>query len=145
MTNSYAWDTALVYIQKCSNDPDYGCEKLLCEYNDKLLNGIDRTGTYYTDDVRCNLYNMQTNLSEFTTEYMVRYSSTLGKEVWLGIHRGGNPSYDGDEGPGACARRTGGNTGAYSSNSYNCGFRAVLVVDYLYEWIYYDYQHFFDI
>ena len=51
LVNSYAWDTAIVYIQNCSGDTDYSNQKHTNE-----------------EDVRCNIYDMGRNWLEWTTE-----------------------------------------------------------------------------
>lgn len=59
LVNSYAWDTAILFIQKCSNDKTYSRKKSL---NTQLIN----TGS--TGDVVCNIYDMASNNWEWTTE-----------------------------------------------------------------------------
>ena len=60
LVNSYAWDTALVYINKCSENGKYLKERT----GDNLV--LSNTGT--TDDIACNIYDLASNLSEWTTE-----------------------------------------------------------------------------
>ena len=61
LMNSYAWDTAIVYIQAMGNN--------------NYANASDENGTLYNagdttiNDLKCNIYGMGTNLSEWTTEY----------------------------------------------------------------------------
>ena len=59
LVNSYAWDTAIVYIQEMGNT-DYANKK---DGNGTLKN----TGA--TGDVACNIYDMAANTLEWTTEY----------------------------------------------------------------------------
>ena len=59
LVNSYAWDTAILFIQKCSNDKSYSRKKSL---NTQLMN----TGS--TGDVVCNIYDIASNNWEWTTE-----------------------------------------------------------------------------
>ena len=59
LVNSYAWDTALVFIQKCSEDSDYSQQS-------SINTALKEKGT--TDDVICNIYDMASNCVEFSTE-----------------------------------------------------------------------------
>ena len=64
LVNSYAWDTAIVFIQECSGDTDYSRQN-------SLNTSLSTTGT--TTDVICNIYDMASNCREWTTE---TYSNT---------------------------------------------------------------------
>ena len=66
LMNSYAWDTATVFIQNCGTNAKYSRQISL---NTSLL----QTGTNsLTDtskiDVQCNIYDMASNIREWTTE-----------------------------------------------------------------------------
>ena len=66
LMNSYAWDTATVFIQNCGTNAKYSRQNSL---NTALL----QTGTNsLTDtskiDVQCNIYDMASNIEEWTTE-----------------------------------------------------------------------------
>ena len=66
LMNSYAWDTATVFIQNCGTNAKYSRQNSL---NTSLL----QTGTNsLTDtskiDVQCNIYDMASNIEEWTTE-----------------------------------------------------------------------------
>ena len=66
LMNSYAWDTATVFIQNCGTNAKYSRQNSL---NTVLL----QTGTNsLTDtskiDVQCNIYDMASNIREWTTE-----------------------------------------------------------------------------
>ncbi|MGN1270305.1 MAG: hypothetical protein ACI4UU_05525, partial [Clostridia bacterium] len=63
LINSYAWDTAIVFIQKYSSNTAYSKQT---SENTSLANTGERTGT--TDKV-CNIYDMASNTIEWTTEY----------------------------------------------------------------------------
>ena len=64
LVNSYAWDTAILFIQKYSGDEDYSRQVRL---QSSLANtGKATDGTNY--DVRCNIYDMAGNCREWTTE-----------------------------------------------------------------------------
>ena len=80
LINSYAWDTAIIFIQKCTNQTNYANQTSL---NDSFL----ATGT--SIDKQCNIFDMASNAAEFPTETsnissnpcVYRggyYSSTLG-------------------------------------------------------------------
>lgn len=64
LINSYAWDTAIVFIQEFSGDVDYSRQI-------RLQSSLAKTGKA-TDgsnkDVRCNIYDMAGNCGEWTTE-----------------------------------------------------------------------------
>ena len=106
LVNSYAWDTAIVYIQEMGNT-DYANKK---DGNGTLKN----TGA--TGDVACNIYDMATNIREWTTEY---YNGS-GIAAWPYVNRGGD--FNSNGGYTACR-----SYGAYSSNGY-VSFRTTLYV-----------------
>ena len=60
LINSYAWDTAIIFIQKCTNQTNYANQTSL---NDSFL----ATGT--SIDKQCNIFDMASNVAEFPTEY----------------------------------------------------------------------------
>ena len=60
LVNSYMWDTAIVFIQKCSSKTNYA------RATDVALTFF-KTGD--SSDVVCNIYDMCGNLCEWTTEY----------------------------------------------------------------------------
>ena len=59
LMNSYAWDTAITFIQKCTDKTNYAKQNSL---NTSLL----QTGT--TNDNPCNIFDMASNVLEWTTE-----------------------------------------------------------------------------
>ena len=64
LVNSYAWDTAIVFIQEFSGDTDYSMQS-------RLQDTIAKTGEAsdgISKDVRCNIYDMAGNVVELTTE-----------------------------------------------------------------------------
>jgi len=82
LVNSYAWDTAIVYIQAMGND-NYANQT---DGNDTL------TDTGSTGDEKCKIFDMSGNLSECTTEYS---TSTYSSDAYPCTNRGGNaPSSD---------------------------------------------------
>ena len=60
LVNSYAWDTAIVFIQKCSSNNKYS------QQNSLNTGNLATMGT--TNDVICNIYDMASNCFEWTTE-----------------------------------------------------------------------------
>ena len=92
LVNSYAWDTAIVFIEKCSDKSNYA-------------NAYDGNGTLYntgtdtgkTTDIVCNIYDMAGNLMEWTTEYSSDAGSSNARP---------------------CTRRGGGYDASYSYTSY---------------------------
>ena len=71
LVNSYAWDTAVLFIQKYSGDSDYSGQNRL--QNTLANTGEATDGT--NNDVRCNIYDMAGNTREWNTETYV-YNST---------------------------------------------------------------------
>ena len=68
LINSYAWDTALVYIQKFSGDEDYSIQI------GSQTPGTSKTGSTYEggeSDLRCNIYDLAGNVREWSTETCV--------------------------------------------------------------------------
>ena len=78
LMNSYAWDTAIVYIQNFSNDTDYSRQTSL---NTSLAN------TGENEDEVCKINDIASNISEWTTEYSSHTNSTFSYPSTL---RGGN-------------------------------------------------------
>ena len=62
LVNSYAWDTAIVYIQNFSGDTDYS-------YQDGNSINSSLTNTGANRDERCKINDMASNTIEWTTEY----------------------------------------------------------------------------
>ena len=64
LINSYAWDTAIVFIQTFSGDTDYSRQKPF--QSTLATTGNAHSGSNY--DVRCNIYDMAGNVREWDTE-----------------------------------------------------------------------------
>ena len=79
LINSYAWDTAIVYIQAMGNS-NYANQ---ADGNGTLKN----TGS--TEDEKCKIFDMAGNLYELTTEYS---TSTNSSRAYPCTYRGGNYS-----------------------------------------------------
>ena len=80
LINSYAWDTAIVYIQAMGNS-NYANQT---DGNGTLKN----TGS--TEDEKCKIFDMAGNLYELTTEYS---TSTLSSSAYPCTFRGGYYDY----------------------------------------------------
>ncbi len=78
LVNSYAWDTAIVYIQKFSNDSDYSIKTA-------KKNTLADTGK--NDDEICKINDMASNCCEWTTEYSPYTSNSCAYPC---ARRGGN-------------------------------------------------------
>ena len=79
LANSYAWDTAIVFIQKCSNDKDYSRQNSLNNiFAPKGTNNKEQTNK----DIACNIWDLTSNCYEWTTE-------TSNREGYPCIYRGG--------------------------------------------------------
>ena len=82
LINSYAWDTATVFIQNCGTNSKYSIQN-------SLNTSLAQTGTNsLTDaskiDVQCNIYDMASNIIEYTTE-----TSTFNASQFPCTSRGG--------------------------------------------------------
>ena len=111
LINSYAWDTAIVFLQECGDNPTYSI-KTSVNTGTPISTG---TNNQETKDVQCNVYDMASNILEWTTE-----TSNLGNGLGS-ISRGGSAVY-------------GGNTGTRSikpnsTNEGNYGFRPILYLN----------------
>ena len=102
LINSYAWDTAIVFIHKCSGDKNYSRQSgintqgSLQKLGESILAKVDSGDEI--KDVRCNIYDMAGNTKEWTTETYTNaqvpcvprggeYKNTIGNEV---CHRSGS-------------------------------------------------------
>jgi len=103
LMNSYAWDTAITFIQKCTDKTNYA--------NQNSLNtSFSSTGT--TNDNPCNIFDMASNVYEWTTE-------TSSDSDFPCVFRGGNYYSSGDY--------TSIRNYSYTSSSiYSIGFRPLL-------------------
>ena len=76
LMNSYAWDTAITFIQNCTDKTNYANQN-------RLNTSFSSTGT--TNDNPCNIFDMASNVFELTTE-----TSSNSNDPCVG--RGGNYS-----------------------------------------------------
>ena len=82
LINSYAWDTAIVFIQNCGTNTKYSIQN-------SLNKALAQTGTNSLSDtskidVQCNIYDMASNIIEYTTE-----TSTFNASQFPCTSRGG--------------------------------------------------------
>ena len=75
LMNSYAWDTAITFIQNCTDKTNYANQPSLNESE-----SVSQTGT--TNDNPCNIFDMASNVSEWTTE-------TPSNSIVPCVYRGG--------------------------------------------------------
>ena len=84
LINSYAWDTAIVFIQESGNS-NYSNQA-----GQTINSVIANTGT--KQDEVCKINDMASNLIEWSTEYC-SMSPPIGPECWPCIPRGGGYTY----------------------------------------------------
>ena len=108
LVNSYAYDTAIVFIQEMGN-ANYANKKSV---NSTVMN----TGT--TNDKACNIFDMASNCFEWSTEYSV-YNN--GSDAYPCVHRGGH--YNDNSSP-----RYRNNTYSYVITSFGGVFRVLLYI-----------------
>ena len=99
LINSYAWDTAIVFIQTFSGDGNYSkqegknTEGSLQKCGESILNAIYVDDGDEAQDVRCNIYDMAGNTREWSTETS---SDTTYPCVFRGGYYDGSISYTSD-------------------------------------------------
>ncbi|MCI9246257.1 MAG: hypothetical protein HFJ30_03920 [Clostridia bacterium] len=74
LANSYAWDTAIVCIQMCSEKSNY--------INTGAISSHSKTGRL--GDKVCNIHDMVSNCYEWSTEYSTRVLSSGSR--WTLVH-----------------------------------------------------------
>ena len=108
LVNSYAWDTAIVFIQEMGNK----------NYANKASVNSSRKNTGTTGDEVCNIHDMASNCIEWSTEYST-YTGSSG--AYPCVTRGGNYDFSYDYAAYRCYRS------ATDKNS-NFSFRLALYV-----------------
>ena len=76
LANSYAWDTAIIFIQTYSGTSDYANQN----------KGKSFANTGKNNDKYCNIWDMSGNAQEWTTEY---YTSSSSSVFYPCVYRGG--------------------------------------------------------
>ena len=115
LVNSYAWDTAIVFIQTYSGKTDYA------SHNESITTKAF-TATGKNNDKYCNIWDMSGNAYEWTTEY-----STYSNDSYFYpcVHRGG--CYNADD--GEAYYYTSYRSNDYTTNSYSShSLRSLLYV-----------------
>ena len=85
LVNSYAWDTAIIFIQTYSGKTDYASHN-----ESKTTKAFTATGK--NNDKYCNIFDMSGNASEWTTEYSTNSDGSIFNPCVL---RGGYYDTDG--------------------------------------------------
>ena len=75
LTNAYAWDTAIIFIQKCTNQNNYSNKK---SSNFELA----EKGT--VEDVQVNIFDMSSNIYEWTTEVEIETNKVCFRGGFFG-------------------------------------------------------------
>lgn len=68
LVNSYAWDTAIVFIQKYSGNSNYA---------NKTSTNLTQLKTGRSGDKACNIYDIASNCFEWSTEYCDIYQNPV--------------------------------------------------------------------
>ena len=111
LMNSYAWDTATLFLQNCGTNKKYSVQTSL---NRSLLQtGTNALSETKKIDKQCNVYDMASNVGEWTTETSTSNSS------YPCVRRGG----DYDDISDITSNRNGSST---SNSSNSKGFRPLL-------------------
>ena len=118
LVNSYAWDTAIIFIQTYSTGEDASS---YASKNKGPTNGQENTGL--STDKYCNIWDMSGNASEWTTEYS---TSSYGSGFYPCVYRGGY--YDPASSP-ACLYTSSRRNIDYTTSSFGTnGLRPLLYV-----------------
>ena len=115
LVNSYAWDTAIIFIQTYSGKTDYASHN-----ESKTTKAFTATGK--NNDKYCNIWDMSGNASEWTTEYSTRFEPRFFGPC---VSRGG--FYDTANGLAGDYTSSRSNSNTTYSNS-NVGLRPLLYV-----------------
>ena len=113
LINSYAWDTAIVFIQKCGTESNSSTYSYTVGLSSTNTSAPQTTGTNILNatkkvDKQCNIFDMAGNCLEWTTE-------TYSFSVSPSVYRAGYYSYSYGY---TCRRGNNNTTGAYSYASF---------------------------
>ncbi len=111
LINSYAWDTAIVYIQRFSDDIDYSWQD-----GQSIKSSLTNTGV--NNDEKCKINDMSSNIMEWTTEYS---TNTVSSYAYPCTRRGGSYIYS-----NFYANSRYGNDSTFSAK--NATFRSILYI-----------------
>ena len=118
LINSYAWDTAIVFIQTFSGDTNYSrqigknTKSLVQKCGESILNETYVDDGDEAQDVRCNIYDMAGNTYEWTTETC---SSSISPCVFRGCRYNSTDYYTSSR-----------NSGSTNYSDYAYSFRPTL-------------------
>lgn len=112
LVNSYAWDTAIVFIQTYSGKTDYASHN-----ESKTTKAFTATGK--NNDKYCNIWDMSGNVNEWTTESSTEFRDSY---FYPCVRRGGH--YNTGNGGATSSRRGEGTKLSLSDH----GFRPLLYV-----------------
>lgn len=112
LVNSYAWDTAIVFIQTYSGKTDYASHN-----ESKTTKAFTATGK--NNDKYCNIWDMSGNVNEWTTESSTEFRDSY---FYPCVRRGGH--YNTGNGGATSSRRGEGTKLSFSDH----GFRPLLYV-----------------
>ena len=115
LVNSYAWDTAIIFIQTYSTETDASSYA-----SQNKSTSFANTGK--SNDKYCNIFDMSGNADEWTTEYSTNSSTS---DFYPCVHRGGY--YDTDIGEAYCYTSDRNNYITTYSDSYS-SLRSLLYV-----------------
>ena len=111
LVNSYAWDTAIIFIEKFGENKNYATQNGSNTQGSLVSTGESILSDTGKEDVQCNIYDMAGNLHELETETCC--IEGLGSYT----NRGGR--YNTEE---YASNRSGGNM----AGGYNWGFRVII-------------------
>ena len=68
LMNSYAWDTAIIFIQQCANSSYASTSGQSTDTTKPAATGVNTLSATSAVDKQCNIYDMAGNVREWTTE-----------------------------------------------------------------------------
>ena len=107
LVNSYAWDTAIVFIQTYSGKTDYASHN-----ESKTTKAFTATGK--NNDKYCNIFDMSGNADEWTTEYS---TNSYHSNFYPCVNRGGYCTTDNGKAYNYTSNRNNNNTTNSNSNN----------------------------
>ena len=82
LINSYAWDTAIIFIQQCANSSYASTSGQSIDTTKPAATGVNTLSATSAVDKQCNIYDMAGNVMEWTTE------SSIYSGIPCGFHGG---------------------------------------------------------
>ena len=112
LTNSYAWDTTTLFLQTCG---EAGYSRKLSTNSTLANKGTNASNYVGTRDEQCNIFDMASNIFEWTTETS---NTSTHPCIYRGGHYGNNSN---------CTIYRNGSS--VSSNNDDIGFRPILYIN----------------